>query len=51
VFAILDPRLETMTYGPRFLRALPDAPVTHDLSAIDAFFRGPAPAGRPELSV
>jgi ATP-dependent DNA helicase DinG len=39
VLAILDPRLRTMGYGRRFLASLPPAPVTHDLSAIDAFFQ------------
>jgi ATP-dependent DNA helicase DinG len=51
VLAILDPRLKTMGYGSRFLGALPDAPVTEHLEAIEAFFRGPAHSGRPELSV
>jgi ATP-dependent DNA helicase DinG len=51
VLAILDPRLRTMAYGPRFLSALPEAPVTHDLEAIDAFLRGPAPSNPSELSV
>jgi ATP-dependent DNA helicase DinG len=51
VLAILDPRLTTMAYGPRFLQALPEAPITHDLEAIDAFLRGPAASSPPELSV
>ncbi len=39
VLAILDPRLRTMGYGRRFLASLPPAPVTHDLGAVDDFFR------------
>jgi ATP-dependent DNA helicase DinG len=38
VLAILDPRLRTMGYGRRFLAALPPAPVTHDLDAVERFF-------------
>jgi ATP-dependent DNA helicase DinG len=45
VLSILDPRLQTMAYGARFLDALPDAPITRDPGAIDAFFRSPSPAG------
>ena len=39
VLAILDPRLQTMGYGRRFLASLPPAPVTHDLDAVGRFFR------------
>ena len=39
VLAILDPRLRTMGYGRRFLASLPPAPVTHDLDAVERFFR------------
>ena len=39
VFAVLDPRIRTMGYGRRFLASLPAAPVTHDLEAVDRFFR------------
>jgi ATP-dependent DNA helicase DinG len=39
VLAILDPRLKTMGYGRRFLGSLPPAPVTHDLSAVERFFK------------
>ena len=39
VLAILDPRLRTMGYGRRFLASLPPAPVTHDLDAVDRFFK------------
>jgi ATP-dependent DNA helicase DinG len=39
VLAILDPRLRTMGYGRRFLAALPPAPVTDDLDAIERFFK------------
>jgi ATP-dependent DNA helicase DinG len=39
VLAILDPRLRTMGYGRRFLASLPPAPVTHDIDAVDAFFK------------
>jgi ATP-dependent DNA helicase DinG len=38
VLAVLDPRLRTMGYGRRFLAALPPAPVTHDLDAVERFF-------------
>jgi ATP-dependent DNA helicase DinG len=39
VLAILDPRLRTKAYGARFVESLPPAPVVHDLSAVEAFFR------------
>ena len=39
VLAILDPRLRTMGYGRRFLDSLPPAPVTHDLDAVERFFK------------
>jgi ATP-dependent DNA helicase DinG len=39
VLAILDPRLKTMGYGRRFLASLPPAPVTHDLDAVERFFK------------
>jgi ATP-dependent DNA helicase DinG len=39
VLAVLDPRLRTMGYGRRFLDSLPPAPVTHDLDAVERFFR------------
>jgi ATP-dependent DNA helicase DinG len=39
VLAVLDPRLRTKGYGRRFLASLPPAPVVHDLSRIEAFFR------------
>ena len=38
VLAVLDPRLQTMGYGRRFLASLPPAPVTHDLVDIARFF-------------
>lgn len=38
VLAILDPRLETMGYGRRFLASLPPAAITHDLDDIRGFF-------------
>jgi ATP-dependent DNA helicase DinG len=38
VLAILDPRLQTMGYGRRFLAAMPPAPVTRNLSDIERFF-------------
>jgi ATP-dependent DNA helicase DinG len=38
VLAILDPRLRHMGYGRRFLAALPPAPVTGELEAIERFF-------------
>jgi ATP-dependent DNA helicase DinG len=39
VLAVLDPRLATMGYGRRFLAALPPAPLTRDLGAVDRFFK------------
>jgi ATP-dependent DNA helicase DinG len=38
VLAILDPRLQTMGYGRRFLASLPPAAVTRDLADIGRFF-------------
>jgi ATP-dependent DNA helicase DinG len=40
VLAVLDPRLQTMGYGRRFLASLPPAAVTRDLDAIGRFFGG-----------
>jgi ATP-dependent DNA helicase DinG len=40
VLAVLDPRLQTMGYGRRFLASLPPAAVTHDLGAVGRFFDG-----------
>src|SRR4029079_1547118 len=37
VLAILDPRLQTMGYGPRFLAALPPAPITRNVDDISRF--------------
>jgi ATP-dependent DNA helicase DinG len=41
VLAILDPRVRTKGYGRRFLQALPNAPVTQDLRAVERFFASP----------
>jgi ATP-dependent DNA helicase DinG len=38
VLAILDPRLQSMGYGRRFLAAMPPAPITRNLSDIERFF-------------
>jgi ATP-dependent DNA helicase DinG len=38
VLAILDPRLQTMGYGRRFLASLPPAPITRNLDDITRFF-------------
>ena len=38
VLAVLDPRLQTMGYGRRFLASLPPAVVTRDLADIRRFF-------------
>jgi len=38
VLAILDPRLQTMGYGRRFLASLPPAPITRNLTDIERFF-------------
>ena len=35
--AILDPRLQTMGYGRRFLASLPPAPITRTLDDISRF--------------
>jgi ATP-dependent DNA helicase DinG len=40
VLAILDPRLQTMGYGRRFLKSLPPAVITRDLDDIRRFFAG-----------
>jgi len=42
VLAILDPRLQTMGYGRRFIESLPPAPVVRDLTRIEGFFLGEA---------
>jgi ATP-dependent DNA helicase DinG len=39
VLAVLDPRLQTMGYGRRFLASLPPAPVTRDLADVEQFFK------------
>jgi ATP-dependent DNA helicase DinG len=38
VLAILDPRLRTKGYGPRFIASMPPAPVVDDLAAVEGFF-------------
>ena len=38
VLAILDPRLQTMGYGRRFLASLPSSPITRELEEITRFF-------------
>jgi ATP-dependent DNA helicase DinG len=38
IVAILDPRVKTKRYGPRFLNALPVCRPLRDLSAIEDFF-------------
>jgi len=45
VLAILDPRLQTMGYGKRFLNSLPPAAVTRDLGDIGRFFGRKQPRG------
>ena len=40
VLAVLDPRLQTMGYGRRFLASLPPAAVTRDIADIERFFAG-----------
>jgi ATP-dependent DNA helicase DinG len=40
VLAVLDPRLQTMGYGRRFLASLPPAVITRDVSDIRRFFEG-----------
>src|SRR6185503_6010912 len=37
VLAILDPRIQTMGYGRRFLASLPPAPITRTLDDVAAF--------------
>ena len=38
VLAVLDPRLRTKGYGPRFVASLPPAPIVHDLGQVEQFF-------------
>ena len=38
VLAVLDPRLQTMGYGRRFLASLPPAGITRDVADIERFF-------------
>jgi ATP-dependent DNA helicase DinG len=38
ILAILDPRLQTMGYGRRFLASLPPSPITRNLDDITRFF-------------
>ena len=40
VLALLDPRLRTRGYGRRFLKSLPPARVTYDLTDVDRFLNG-----------
>jgi ATP-dependent DNA helicase DinG len=40
VLAVLDPRLQTMGYGRRFLASLPPAVVTRNIADIHGFFAG-----------
>jgi ATP-dependent DNA helicase DinG len=40
VLAVLDPRLQTMGYGRRFLASLPPAVITREIVDIQAFFTG-----------
>jgi ATP-dependent DNA helicase DinG len=39
VLAILDPRIQTMGYGRRFLASLPPAPITRTLDDVERFMR------------
>ena len=41
VMAIMDPRLQSMGYGRRFLASLPAAPVTRRLEDVEKFFTHP----------
>jgi ATP-dependent DNA helicase DinG len=43
VLAVLDPRLQTMGYGRRFLAALPPAPITRHLDDVTGFFDDASP--------
>jgi ATP-dependent DNA helicase DinG len=40
VLAVLDPRLQTMGYGRRFLASLPPAVITRDIADVQGFFAG-----------
>ena len=40
VLAVLDPRLQTMGYGRRFLSSLPPAGITREIADIERFFAG-----------
>jgi ATP-dependent DNA helicase DinG len=39
VLAVLDPRLQSMGYGRRFLASMPPAPITHDLEQVRRFLQ------------
>ncbi len=41
VFSILDPRIQSMGYGRRFLASLPPAPITRRIEDVHAFFGTP----------
>lgn len=45
VIALLDPRLQSMGYGRRFLNALPPAPVTRRPEDVTKFFTAPPTGG------
>ena len=40
VLAVLDPRLQTMGYGRRFLASMPPARITRDVADVERFFAG-----------
>jgi ATP-dependent DNA helicase DinG len=42
VLAVLDPRLQTMGYGRRFLASLPPSPIMRTLDDISRFLASPA---------
>ena len=50
LYAVLDPRLQTMGYGRRFLASLPPAPVTHELHAVEDFVGHLGPSVREALA-
>jgi len=43
VLAVLDPRIQTMDYGKRFLDSLPPAPRTNDLRVVKDFLEANSP--------
>ncbi len=41
VVAVLDPRMQTRSYGPSFLKSLPHCPRTESIEEVERFFESP----------